>query len=172
MSKKVMDLSSRKSFSERLKGWIEVKKRMLSANDRVVVVGAPNSPSEADGLTQGQLMMIHEFGAPDAGIPERPILRSTLRAEAAGATKRLAKDVKAVIRGNMTGEKALQRVGLYLEGRVKNNFGKDTYGGTSVPLLPETIKRKGSSAALIDTGSLRASITSKVVKRGELDEVE
>ena len=30
------------------------------------------------------------------------------------------------------------------------------------PLKPETIKRKGSSKALIDTGTLRASITHKV----------
>ena len=43
---------------------------------------------------------------------------------------------------------------------MKNTFTT----GSFTPNKPATIKRKGSSRPLIDTGHLRQSITSKVVK--------
>ena len=57
-------------------------------------------------------------------------------------------------------EQILRKAGAFLEGAIKQ---KITEGDPSwPPLKPETIKRKGSSKPLIDTGKLRASITHKV----------
>ena len=57
-------------------------------------------------------------------------------------------------------EQILRKAGAFLEGAIKQ---KITQGDPSwPPLKPETIKRKGSSKPLIDTGKLRASITHKV----------
>jgi len=57
-------------------------------------------------------------------------------------------------------EQILRKAGVFLEGAIKQ---KITQGDPSwPPLKPETIKRKGSSKPLIDTGKLRASITHKV----------
>ena len=57
-------------------------------------------------------------------------------------------------------EQILRVAGAFLEGRIKE---KITEGDPDwPPLRPETIKRKGSSKPLIDTGKLRASITHKV----------
>ena len=54
----------------------------------------------------------------------------------------------------------LKLSGAFLEGKIKE---KITEGDPSwASLKPETIKRKGSSKPLIDTGKLRASITHKV----------
>jgi len=57
-------------------------------------------------------------------------------------------------------EQILRLVGSFLEGKIKE---KITHGDPSWPSLkPETVKRKGSSKPLIDTGKLRNSITHKV----------
>jgi|Deesub1362B_J571_1020462.scaffolds.fasta_scaffold00499_29 phage gpG-like protein len=57
-------------------------------------------------------------------------------------------------------ERILRKAGAFLEGAVKE---KITQGDPSwPPLRPETVKRKGSSKPLIDTGKLRTSITHKV----------
>jgi len=57
-------------------------------------------------------------------------------------------------------EQILRKAGAFLEGAIKQ---KITEGDPSwPPLKPETIKRKGSSKPLINTGKLRASITHKV----------
>jgi len=54
----------------------------------------------------------------------------------------------------------LRIVGAFLEGQIKQTI---TRGRAEwPPLSPETIKRKGSSKPLIDTGKLRNSVTHKV----------
>ena len=54
----------------------------------------------------------------------------------------------------------LSKLGVSYEGEMKKTF----LVGQFIPNKPATIKRKGSSRPLIDTGHLRQSITSKVVK--------
>lgn len=57
-------------------------------------------------------------------------------------------------------EQVLRKAGAFLEGKIKE---KITHSDPSwPPLKPETVKRKGSSKPLIDTGRLRNSITHKV----------
>lgn len=57
-------------------------------------------------------------------------------------------------------ERILRIAGAFLEGKIKE---KITYSDPDwPPLKPETVKRKGSSKPLIDTGKLRNSITHKV----------
>lgn len=57
-------------------------------------------------------------------------------------------------------ERILKLAGAFLEGKIKELFTKTP--SEWPPLKPETIKRKGSSKPLIDTGRLRNSITHKV----------
>jgi phage gpG-like protein len=57
-------------------------------------------------------------------------------------------------------EQGLRRAAAYLEGEIKKTI---TAGRSEwKPLKPATIRRKGSSKPLIDTGKLRASITHRV----------
>ena len=140
-----------------------VIKEMREADNLRVVVGAPDDLHDGN-LTDGQLLAFHEYGTPTT--PERPVLRSTMREERKNVVGRLAKDTNKVIKGSMSARKALARAGLYLEGKVKKKFGSSDLK----PLAPATIEAKGSSKPLIDTGRLRASITSKVVDKSEVDE--
>ncbi|WP_290597045.1 MULTISPECIES: HK97-gp10 family putative phage morphogenesis protein [unclassified Archaeoglobus] len=57
-------------------------------------------------------------------------------------------------------ERILSLVGAFLEDQIKKTI---SHGRAEwPPLSPETIKRKGSSKPLLDTGHLRDSITHKV----------
>ncbi len=57
-------------------------------------------------------------------------------------------------------EKALRLAGAYLEGKIKEKITNTDPDWP--PLKPATIKRKGSSKPLIDTGKLRNSIVHNV----------
>jgi len=121
--------------------------------------------SSSPGLTQGQLLAIHEYGSPERNIPERSVLRSTLQEQRARALSLLAEDVKANLANtSVPVQRFFLRIAVLLEGEVKKKFGS----ADLAPLSPATIARKGSSKPLIDTGSLRASIEGRVIELKEL----
>lgn len=152
-------------MSTRLENLRRIVKAHAEASDRVVVVGAPDR-ARGDGMTQGQLLAIHEFGAPSQGIPARPVLQTALRASADALKARMTRDIQPFLEGKQTLNWVLRRAGLFMEGEVKKTFGTRVFLGRYVPLAPATIEAKGSSAPLIDTGSLRASIISKIERAG------
>ena len=100
----------------------------------------------------------NEFG--DQKTPERSFLRSTIDDDNRLFIKFIDKEKKEIVAGRQTRKRALDRLGIFAEGRVKLKINR----GPFVPNAPFTIKKKGSSKPLIDTGRMRGSIISKVVK--------
>jgi hypothetical protein len=98
---------------------------------------------------------VHEFGCPERNIPERSFLRAGIRRGTPKFNRLNVDSLRKVVRGEMTIATALDRLGVVAVGEVKREF----VVGSFAPLKPETIKRKGSSRPLIDTGQLRQSIT-------------
>ena len=100
----------------------------------------------------------NEFGTDK--IPERSFLRAGINE----ATKRgdiqrkIADLIKLVILGKITPLIALLRLGMFGAEIVK----KKIDAGPFAALAPSTIRRKGSSVPLIETGRLRRNITSRV----------
>lgn len=88
-------------------------------------------------------------------IPARPFLRPGIRRNLKTFAALGRRDVRLVARGTMAGVMALDRLGVVAAGKVKEEITK----GSFVPLAASTIRRKKSSKPLIDTGSLRQSIT-------------
>lgn len=127
-------------------------------------------PRQSDaGYTQGQLLAIHEYGSPERNIPERSVLRSTLREQRARALSMLAEDVRTQLANEKVPvARFYQRVAVMLEGEVKRKFGSSDLA----PNAPSTIAAKGSSKPLIDTGELRRSIEGRVVQLRDVDGVE
>lgn len=113
------------------------------------------------GLTNIELATIHEFGAPAAGIPSRPFLRSTFDAKKDAWNSLMARLVTKVVAGHLDVLAALELVGQRAAGDVRNRI---TQGGNFVPNKPATIRRKGSSKPLIDKGLLLQSISHQVVQ--------
>jgi hypothetical protein len=90
----------------------------------------------------------NEFGT--ERIPARPFLRTAQNR----ATKRGEHIVQVRMEENSDVEQICKDLGLMLQDEIKNQI---THG-TFAPNAPSTIKRKGSSHPLIDTGNLRQSV--------------
>lgn len=139
--------------------------RMLKGVGRATVrVGIlSDSPHQDENGASGALSVaeiaaVHEFGAPARNIPQRSFIRATVDAEAA-EIQRLQETLFAqVIDGGITEAQALELIGAkvaaMMQARITSNV--------PPPLKPETVERKGSSVALVDTGQLKSSLTWQV----------
>ncbi|ETD72967.1 hypothetical protein V757_01085 [Pelistega indica] len=131
-------------------------KRLEAFATKAVYVGVPkeNNPKVDGDFSMSDLAAVHEFGSEDGHIPERSFLRTSV-------VKNKAKYFRffgdRLITGNDP-EKALNELAELAKGDVQENI----VNGDFKALAPETIKRKGSTKPLIDTGKLRQSITGVV----------
>jgi phage gpG-like protein len=136
-------------------------KRAEHLNRMQLVVGIPsdeNSRKESTGITNAELGVIHEFGAPEKGIPERSFMRSTVSEETGNLGRLGNACIAECLKGQKSAHDALAEVGAYLQGKIVEKI----TDGDFVANKDETAKRKKSSKPLIDTGQLRASITYEV----------
>jgi len=107
------------------------------------------------------IAIIHEFGAHGAGkrhnvmIPERSFLRSTFDRTVNARNEIVKGLIGKILIGSMTVERALDQMGVRGVSDIKTTIQKSI--GIK-PLNPSTIKAKGSSVPLIDTGQLINSI--------------
>jgi hypothetical protein len=91
-------------------------------------------------------------------IPRRSFIRDTVDQKKRSIVV-LSKNLAAqVLAGTLDRSKALASIGVFVQGLIRARMSK----GIPPPLRPETIRRKGSSTPLIDTGQLRASIDFEV----------
>lgn len=111
--------------------------------------------AKTESIPLAMIAAIHEFGAPEQGIPERSFLRGGIRRAAPKLNAVNIDSLRKVLLGNMTIDQAVEKLGVVAVGEVKREFTV----GTFAPLKPATVKRKGSSRPLIDSGQLRQSIT-------------
>lgn len=110
-------------------------------------------------MTVASIAAVHEFGAPKARIPERSFLRSAID-ESRELLERTAKNVAgSVARGTLTANQAAARLGLVAQARVQRKI----VDGPFAPNAPFTVRQKGSSRPLIDSGQMRQSVTYEVV---------
>jgi hypothetical protein len=162
------------------RGWDSLKKAMLLEKHGAsyvkvgVLGGAKNERTPANTVRQSdntvhtgrdftnvELAVIHEYGAPAAGIPERSFLRSTFFGGRPTYIAMLRVLLKKVYEQKMELKRALGLVGSKIAGDVKRRITQGA--GIPPPLKSATIARKGSSRPLVDTGQLKNSITWEVV---------
>jgi hypothetical protein len=131
-----------------------LQKRLAKSN-QVVNVGFPDSVNHTpDGNSVAFIAAVHEYGAPGAGIPERPFLKISI-VKGKPEQMRLNKvNLFRIVKGGMDFETALGQLGAMAQGQVQQYI----VDGQFVPLKPATIKKKGSSKPLIDTGQMRQSV--------------
>ena len=127
-------------------------------------------------MTNVRLAAIHEFGLPEAGIPERSFIRSTFDAKKGEYIAELRKLVRGVYEGRATVRTILNLMGFRMEWDQKNAILEGA--GIPPPLAEATVKakeRKGRwnkvaakdpSRPLIDSGRLVAAIDHAVVLEG------
>lgn len=122
-----------------------------------ILADAPKETKDGEP-TSASLIEIagyHEFGAPDAGIPQRSFIRATLDEKGPEIHQALVSQARLVALGKLDIVNALHRVGAFVAGQMKARIS----AGIEPPLDPATVAKKGSSKPLINTGQLRSSIT-------------
>jgi hypothetical protein len=117
-------------------------------------------------LTVADIARFHEFGvspfqlpsgAVHPGIPQRSFIRAWFDEEQTFIADTLRSRMQLVIAGKLTAERASAQIALAFEGSVKKRIAK----GIEPENRPSTIKKKGSSKPLIDTGQLRNAVRSR-----------
>lgn len=101
------------------------------------------------------LAAIHEFGL---GVPKRPFIEPALKENRRKYILHVGRQLTPVIRRRKSLDKVWQEVGTIAVMDIQ----KYMLTASFTPLAPSTIKRKGSSKPLIETGQMRQSITYKV----------
>lgn len=126
----------------------------LSRLEGTVKVGImADAGSEKDGASLVEVATYNEFGTQH--IPARPFVRQTTDKGAWGS---MAARLEDRVAHGMDPHQALEILGNKAEGDMKATIGR----GHFVPNAPNTIKQKGSSQPLIDTGRMRNSVSHKV----------
>lgn len=143
------------NITNRLK---EIAKKMEELVKKEVVVGIPSGSGSDGDISLVELGMIHEFGSPDKGIPERSFIRSTSKEEASNLGKLTSIKVKELLNDKISVNDVYSAIGKHLSGQVIDKFGSSSLA----PNKPETVKRKGSNSPLIDNGALIGAITYEV----------
>ncbi len=163
----------------------ELKQAIARLTRDVVLVGVPeettarNDPqSLAIGLTNAALAYIHDNGAPEAKIPQRPFMIPGMNRSKSEVVKLLTKTASYGLSGQPNKiPEGLERVGLLVRDNIRSTIDE----GIPPPLAKLTLQkraakgRKGAQAELdrrdagvapsldprplIDTGEMRKSIT-------------
>lgn len=131
----------------------ELKRRLMTGK-RAVNVGIPEGPKEEDGTPVAMIAAVHEYGAPEHGIPERPFLLVAIQKNRQKYVRLNRINLVKMLHGQMDEGQALGQLGEMAKGDVQ----LEIRNGDFTPLNPATIKRKGSSRPLIDTGQMVQSI--------------
>lgn len=153
----------KKTHSGGLAGLTERLQRFSRA---AVYVGVPAEQASrgSKGINNAELLYIHTNGSPLRNIPARPVIEPALKADKDKIMVQYAKAVTAAAEGSDSKlAAALTRTGLAGQNAARSWF-TDPRNGWA-PNSPRTIRIKGSSRPLIDTGTLRKSII-YVVRHG------
>lgn len=115
------------------------------------------SSGKAAPLTIGEIAEIHEFGL--GSCPRRSFLAGWVDEKTPEIRDAVNKGAAALVAGQLESPlQFLNQLGAWAVGSIQQRMANNI----PPPLSPQTIKRKGSSIALIDTGQLRSSIAYRV----------
>lgn len=121
------------------------------------------------GVTNAELMFIHENGSPLRSIPSRPVLQMTIDDVSESLIKNeYNKAVDAYIDNNFDiskFEQILKRTAIKIENHARSIIYDND--GRLIPNSESVAKRKKGNHPLFDTGQLARSITCRLYKNGE-----
>lgn len=121
-----------------------------------VHVGFPSGKSDSDVVARA---VWNHFGT-SRGIPARPFMFNAIRKNKREIVRYLNKTAPDILKGEMSLRTALARLGILTQGYVQDEITELR----NPPNHPDTIRQKGSSNPLIDSGEMRGAVTYKVTK--------
>lgn len=142
-------------------GDIDKASARLNPQGKQLLVGVPaDAGEEYNGLPIATNAALHEFGI---GVPERSFIRAPIAANVEKYKRAMEWFVNQMGAGKLDSNQALSQMGHMVVGDIQTAIERGISPANSIA----TIKRKGSSTPLIDTGRLRQSITFRIVDKGE-----
>lgn len=121
---------------------------------RRVKVGFPAGKVSGDVVSRA---IWNHYGT-SRGIPSRPFLLNAVRSNRSKYLSALKSSGAAILRGEATLHQTMMKLGIMAQGDVQ----QEITNLRTPPNAPATIKAKGSSNPLIDTGEMRSKVTWKV----------
>ena len=103
-------------------------------------------------VTVADVAAFNEFGL---GVPERSFIRAWFDGATEENRAALQHGMIMALKGEKTIEQVLELIGLRFVGKMQQRISN----GISPANAPSTIKQKGSSKPLVDTGQMRQAIT-------------
>lgn len=116
-----------------------------------------DAAKEGDGQTVADVATRNEFGL---GVPERSFIRAWYDESLEQNRADWTKLHRQALRGDISEAQALGRLGVKFVGDIQ----KRIVAGIDPANAESTIKAKGSSTPLVDTGQLKSSVTFEVLK--------
>lgn len=115
------------------------------------------------GITNAELMFIHENGSPLHHLPARPVLKMTIKYGNTLIKNVMQKALKAYSTNGITGlENELNKLCIRMENYAREIIYSND--GRLAPNAPSVAVRKKGNHPLFDTGQLARSITCKLVR--------
>lgn len=152
-------------------GFIDLAQLHFNFPEYIIEIGVMSAQTNRKqkvqvGITNAELMFIHENGSPLQHIPARPVLELTIKW--ANDTKllktTLSKAVDAYLKNydEADVDKVIDRMCIKIQSHARRIIYDND--GLLAPNAPSTIARKGDNHPLFDTGQLARSITCRAIK--------
>lgn len=142
------------------KGWKQIQKELKLIQGAYVKVGFPSEKSKKhqgqSGVDVAAVAAFQEYGTEH--IPARPFMVQTFEKNRQEVKEFVEKEQAKIYDGKQTTEQSLNRLGNFYKGKIQ----KTIRNGEFAPNASGTIKQKGSSKPLIDTGQMRQSVDYEV----------
>lgn len=123
-------------------------------------------PGESAHMTVVDVAVANEFGTRSSlgnvQTPERSFIRSTFDTKESEVKNAIDEGHSLILQGKATVDNVLGRIGLLVQSLTRTSINEIT----DPPNAPETIKAKGSSKPLIDTGQMRNAVNFQTVMDG------
>lgn len=116
--------------------------------------------TEEDGIDVAGIAILNELGT--SSTPARPFMRKSVDENSSKIKSMCATQLKRLVHG-ATARDVLEKIGVFQKGLIQQKI----VNGTFEPNAPSTIRKKGSSRPLIDTGRMRQSVSYIVRRKGE-----
>ena len=149
--------------ADSLKRLVELEKQLKIAKQAKVKVGVMASKVGGaiygDGMTILGIAAIHEYGL--GHNPQRSFLRTPFIINNKEIKAFIGKQFDRVMSGKSNTDRAMHFIGIYATNLSKASFRNDGYGQWQ-DIQQATKNAKGSDRILLDTGTLRNSITYEV----------
>lgn len=144
-----------------------IQKSIKELRKTDVLIGIPQEETDREegSVTNAELLYIHTNGSPANNIPPRPVIEPAIQDSKEEIGTLLKEAILKALEGDTGGAMSgMEKAGLQGENAAKGWFTnpKNNWARNA----ESTIKQKGSSKPLIDTGQLRKSITHIVKKKG------